>query len=429
MQRPVCFTDSTYYPCNLYPGISELLSGFPDVCTMNEDSFQFKIVGALCVGEQPVIVFPKNYSLPDNPETQVIEARNIIRVLLRYRRETQHEDEENIFLFGQNNISSNRIASAIILLEDYCQNGYIRRQSEIASQNYQGRIDWVSTVNKTTPWFNQGRPIYSSPVVRHKKNDDNNIVFLAHKFVINDCFREWGWLFDYDAVSNSQVVLPYPVKEVILRLNEELRETYLDREIVVIKHLIQYLAEKAGNDSRRKLDIIATPYFAFVWEAICGYLFNNKYPQFKELLPQPLWESDIVTGGIAQRPDIFSVEKDRFYVLDAKYYNYHNNIPGWHDVVKQLFYRHTLMKISDTRKFRNVLPNVRHFFNAFVMPGEEDDFLFLGRVYVPKINDLGEIKVIAINQKRALAAYAKRDDDSFLRLLREKLYEIFPVLS
>lgn len=425
MPQPVCLTDSTYYPCSRYPHISECLSDFPEVCTISGDSFQFKVVGALCIGEQPVIVFPKNYDLPEEPVFQIAEARNLVRGLLRYKNEMRNEDEESTVFYGQNNVSSNRISTAIGLLEDYCQNGYIKRKSEVASQNYQGRIDWMTTVNKTSPLFSRGMPVYCSPVIRHKTSDDNNIVCLAHKFVINDCFREWGWLFDYDSFSNCEVELPFPAKEVILRLQAELRNTFLEREIFVIKHIIQYLSELTGNEGRRKFDIVATPYFAFVWESICGYLFNNKYPELKTLLPQPVWDSDIVTGNISQRPDIFTVDGDRLYILDAKYYNYHNSIPGWHDAVKQLFYRHTLVAISDTRKYRKYLPNVKDIFNAFILPGNKEDFLYLGRVYVPNINDLGEIKAIAINQKRSLSAYAKRDDDTFLRLVQQRLNAVF----
>lgn len=425
MPQPVCLTDSTYYPCSQYPNITELISGFPDICTINGDLFQFKVVGVICIGEQPVVVFPKNYDLPDEPELQIAEARNLVRGLLRYKNERENENEENAIFYGQNNVSSNRIVTAIALLEDYCQNGYIKRQLEVSSQNYQGRTDWMTTVNRTTPLFNRRMPLYCDPVVRRRISDDDNIVCLAHKFVISDCFREWGWLFDYNLLSHYEVKLPLSVREVVLRLKSELRNTFLDREIFIIKHVIQYLSELSGNEKQSNLDIIATPYFSFVWESICGYLFNNKYSEFKRLLPQPIWDSDIVAGNISQRPDIFTVGSDSLYILDAKYYNYHKNIPGWPDVVKQLFYRYSMVAISNTREYRKYLPNIKEIFNAFILPGNEEDFLYLGRIYVPKINDLGEIKAIAINQRRALSAYAKRDDDTFLRLVQKRLYGIF----
>lgn len=421
MAQPICFTESTYYACDRYPDLISALADFPDICGIGNHSFQFRIVGAFCIDEQPIVVFPKNYGLENNDAFSIQEARTLTRALIRYRNETQSENNETALLYGNNSISSNRIASAAVLLEDYCQNGFIKRQEEVSSQNYAGRTDWVATINRIDPIFSKRMPVYPDPIVRRKKPDPNNIVCIAHRYVINDCFKEWGWLFNYDNFVESAEILPFPVPEVILRLQAELRKTYLEREILVIRHLIQYLKAKSGNESNRQLDIIATQYFAFVWEAMCGYLFSNRYAQLKELLPQPVWESDIVNGSIAQRPDIFMVNEDALFILDAKYYNYHHNIPGWHDVVKQLFYRHTMVSIKDSREYHRLLPNAREIYNAFILPGEMEGISYLGRVHVPRVEDLGEIKVFAVNQKKALAAYAYRDNDVFVQAVQRGL--------
>lgn len=421
MAQPICFNDSTYYACDQYPALVSALSDYPDICGIDSRSFQFRIVGAFCVGEQPVVVFPKNYNLSGSTVASIQEARVLTRALLRYRNESQSSFDESVLLYGNEDVSSNRIASASVLLEDFCQNGFIQRYTEISSQNYAGRTDWVATINKTDPIFSQRRPIYASPIIRRKKQDENNIVCLAHRYVINECFREWGWLFDYDSFTETAVHLPYPIPEVVLQLKRELRSTYLEREIVVIRHLIQYLSAKSGNDQQQQLDIIATQYFAFVWEAMCGYLFSNKYANLKELLPQPVWESEIVAGNIAQRPDIFMVKDSALLILDAKYYNYHKNLPGWHDVVKQLFYRHTMVSIKESRDYHRLLPEAREIYNAFILPGDAPGLMYLGRVHVPRVEDLGEIKVFTVNQKKALEAYAYRNNDTFVRTVQDEL--------
>jgi hypothetical protein len=152
---------------------------------------------------------------------------------------------------------------------------------------------------------------------------------------------------------------------------------------------------------------------------------NNQYSKLKSLLPQPEWESDLVGGHIAQRPDVFLVKNQGLYILDAKYYNYNVNIPGWHDVVKQLFYRHTMKSVARSREFTRLLPEVREIYNAFLMPGYEDDCVYIGRVHVPRVEDLGEIKAFAINQKKAFSAYAYRNDTAFVDDLQAAVVQHF----
>lgn len=421
MPQPVCFSDATYYDSRLYPDIVAAMQDYPDVCSIGLESFQFKVVGVLLVAESPIVIFPKNYDIVADANLQIQEARTLTRALLRYRNEVHHERDEISLLYGNDAAGSDRIVAAANLLEDFCLNGYVQRRIEKITQNCTGHTDWNLTINKTVPVFSKGAPAYILPVVHRRNIDEQNIVYLTHKYVISECFKEWGWLFDYDDYVESCVTLPCPIEELIDLLKNELRHTYLDREIYVIQNLIQYLSEKSGHEQRKKLDLLATPYFSFVWEAICAYLFDNKYSQLRTLLPQPEWESDFVRGNISQRPDIFMTGADALYILDAKYYNYNHNIPGWHDVVKQLFYRHTMMSIRETREYMRLLPFARNIYNAFIMPGSGTGLLYLGRVYVPSITDLGEIKAFAIDQRKALSAYAYRNSGAYMQTVRTEL--------
>ena len=87
MSYPLFFIESTDYLSSQYPEITETLIAFPDICIISERTFQFKIVGTVCIDERPVIVFPKGYDLPVHRDLQIQETRVLIRVLLRYRNE------------------------------------------------------------------------------------------------------------------------------------------------------------------------------------------------------------------------------------------------------------------------------------------------------------------------------------------------------
>lgn len=426
MPQPLCFIDNKYYDCGRYADIVRDLSSYPEICQTYQGKFKFTIVGVICVNSQPVVVFPKNYCTDIDSEKELLpDAKTLAKVLIRYRNEAGHEPEEMRLLYGDGKMNSSLIAVAMFLLEDYCQNGYLRRQSVITTTHSSGRIDWKSTVNTVLPVISNGSPLYPDPVLKKRKDNENNIVVLAHKYVINKCFSEWGWLLGYDDYKTGSTALPYPLTEVIFALRKELRQTFQSREIRVIKSLIQYLEEQTSNQESGQIRVMATPYFSFVWESICGYLMDNQYTRLKSLLPQPVWESHIVSGHISQRPDIYHVRKNVLYILDAKYYDYNHNIPGWHDVVKQLFYRHTMKAIEHSREYVRMLPDTKAIFNGFLFPGNGDDCCYVGRVHVPTVPDLGEVKAFAINQKQALTAYAYRNNDSFISTVRNAVQNEF----
>jgi len=425
MHRPLCFVDSTYYSSDLFPEIANALSGYPTICQVGASEFQFKVVGIVCASGRPVVVFPKNYSAFIEGDEYTAEAKTLARVLIRYRNEPLHDDLELPLLHGDNEMSSSRITAAMFLLDDYCQNGFIRRQNEVSTTMKSGRTDWASTINKTTPLFSNLRPLYPNPIVRKNTADEENLIRIIHKVVVNECFREWGWFFGYDDYVDTGISLPVHPVEAMRKLSAELRKTFVARDIQVIRKLIEYLAGRYGNENEQKIDVLATPYFSFVWESVCGFLLSNQYNRLKSLLPQPVWESHLVDGRISQRPDIFHVNGTGLYIFDAKYYDYTRNIPGWHDAVKQFFYRHTLNSVLPRREFGRLLPDANAIYNAFVFPGHNSDFEYVGRIHVPRTEDLGEIKAFSINQKKALSSYAYRDDSHFSDIIREKVAESF----
>lgn len=421
--EPICLNDSQNYSINCFPRIAASLSQYPEICVVNEKSFQFKFTGVVVINDIPVIVFPKNYTLPSEYKAIIGEASTLIRVLLRYRNEPNHEIEENVFLFGDKRNNNSRITTAIKIMEDYKTYGYIRRDVEISSKSKKGRIDWAATVNKTIPTINHNKVIYDDPIIRCSMVDNENIVYRLHKYVVSQCIHMWGWLFGIREVRDSSINLKLnDIKDALYLLTKELRNVYVQREINVINMMIAYLTAQAGNDKKLCKEILGTQYFSFIWEAICGYLFNNKYPMLKRLVPQPEWQSDVVGGRISQRPDIFTTREKYLYIIDAKYYNYKMNLPGWHDVVKQLFYRQTVMLNLTKQKGIKLLPKDTVVKNVFLFPGEENDLLkFIGRVFVNDIDELGEVKAFAINQRTAMETYAYRNNDIYRKELMEEL--------
>lgn len=425
MNRPVCFCEAEKKEISRYPEISGSLSREQDLWAIKGDKFQFNFTGILIMNNIPVVVFPKNYRIPEGENATRECATDLVRVLLRYKNEPVHDFFENNLLYGDNEHQSSRISTAIQLMDDFRQYGYINRDTGVLSSTQKGRIDWSATINKTMPVFSHGQPAYFNPLMRYEKTDIRNAVHLIHRFIISDCFLSWGWMYGGLSFVEKENLF-YSIDESIMLLSKELRETYIQREVNVIKLMITYLQSKTGSDKKRKLDVLATRYFHFVWEAVCAYLFDSQYSRLRPIIPQPEWDSHIYRGRISQRPDIFTLSASALYILDAKYYNINKNLPGWHDVVKQLFYRHTVKSILSSRQAKKLLPNTSEIYNAFLFPGNNDNPLeYAGRVHVKDTPDLGEIVAFTIDQKKSLRTYAYRNDDIYRHILVSALNDFF----
>jgi|GEM_PF-1206258 len=397
------FVEGKEYLHKQYENLVEQLDMLNEVIKKNDGTFSFIITGFIIVNNIPVVIFPKNYLLPDSDVKIKHEAMVLMRVLMKYRLEKGHDPKEMDLLYGNTVNSTGRIISAISLIEDFQENGILKRKIRVDSSNHQGYIDWNATVNKTIPHISHKRPFYLKPIMRTSSVDDVNLLTQIHKYAVKESLDLWGWLFGYDDEEMERIQLPYSVEMAISYLNAELRKTFIQREIFVIKCLIDYLDSHSGQNKEKRFEVLATPFFNMTWEAICGYVYSNDYINLAKWVAQPIWDSNVIKKNISQRPDILFVDKSTFYILDAKYYDYNKTIPGWHDVVKQLFYKYTIeAKVKKSKELK-----VKKYENVLIFPENSDlKFTYLGRIYVEGVVDLGEVNAFAINTKEAMEVYA-----------------------
>jgi len=423
-EKWLCFSEGASYSVKQYVNIVNAISADTAVITVRNNSFSWNITGFSVIDETPVIVFPKNYTLPEDEDTFKQEAIILLKTLIRYRNERDIEAEEKELLYGRSINNSNRIAAAVYIIEDYMQSGLIKRKRTVISQNVPGRIHWGRTISKTMPLFNGGEVIYSSPVMISSTYDSMNLLRNLHEYIVYDCARLWGWLLDFEDPGFEITEMPCPFEEAIDLLKEELTSTFVQREISLISTMIEYLEALRGIRDSQQVEFLSTPYFHWIWEAICGYVFDNDYNRLKQYVPSPEWHSDAFSAGIEQRPDILFYSGNTFYILDAKYYNYHKNVPGWHDVVKQYFYRLTIMQALNKKK-SSELAGISNVENVFVFPGDKGSGTkYLGYVDVSDVAELGNVKAYIIDSKVAMKAYAYQEDSKFKDELMKELRRI-----
>ena len=169
------------------------------------------------------------------------------------------------------------------------------------------------------------------------------------------------------------------------------------------------------NFSKNTLFIYATPYFHWVWEKICSFLFSN---QKEIVLPKPYWEVNNEKSYTEQIPDVLFKFNNTIYVLDAKYYRTKyapKKLPGWGDLVKQFFYAHTLKKTLE-KQFGNVKIE-----NIFLFPGTtENEIEYLGYAAVEGLSSLGKINGFVLDVYKAMQHYVNYDKGNF----KEKLISL-----
>lgn len=408
-----CFSEGTTYQLTDNKRIADNLNELSDLVSYKDDKFKFNISGLAILNDFPIVIFPKNYDNSEDEDQIKSEAIILFRALMRYRNECKNDPREQELLYGGEHNHNGRITSAILLIEDFNKNGLLNRKATIESTYKKGFINWSSTINKITPYINHSRPIYSTQIMNSNFNDSNNILKLIHKYVIGNSFKIWGWILGYSNIEHSQISLNFSEEEAISILKIELTKTFIKREIEVINNLISYLDSSIGKNNRFSYEFFATKQFHFVWEFICSYIFENQYVILKDIIPKPVWVSSIFNAQISQRPDILLVEKDMLFIIDAKYYNYNNNLPGWQDVVKQIYYKHSIEEEIKSEFGKRYLSKVNKIRNVFIFPHNKSEIKYLGYVHVPEVDRFGKVYAYAINIKEAMDIYATRKKTSF----------------
>lgn len=319
------------------------------------------------------------------------------------------------------------LRTTISLIEDYQAHGLLTRSQTVRSIMARGRIDWGRTISKQQAIVADNGILYEHPVYRLRRDDVRNPVRLIHAYCVSRGYEEWGWLVSPDGQCQQITQsLPCSVSESITILERELTSVYTEREKRVINLLILYLSANDVTRSNHRIDALGTFHFQTVWEAICKYLFADSETLRKKVLSKPRW--NMVDGHIkdlAQIPDILTKLKETLVVLDAKYYDSKSNLPGWQDVVKQIYYQDSInrkMK-SDRALFQSL--GVAATSNAYVFPGPpKTGFTHIGDSEVPittdRIETWGRIPAFSMDIEESMSDYAsfRRDPSIYGRYLR-----------
>jgi hypothetical protein len=329
------------------------------------DMLKVNFCGVVSYCDGLAVFFPRNYNT-SNIKLDV-SSHLLIQALLKYyqNKDSAIYAQEN----GDEVIGGRSFTLATSLLDDYRSNGlYVRRVKEKTINS--GKVNWARTIARSTSYPTENGPIYLDFFASRSRYISNCETAKIHAQVIKELFSNYGvlWLGVSSYFDERLELLSKPLGSIevqIAYLQRELQVTYSERDMFLIKSLIQYLRVQKGSNASKVL--IGVRKFHHMWESMLDECLVGKYA-VNNKLPVPVYQTIddkfIPVAQKGQRTDtvLKFPESNRFAVVDAKYYeaNSPNTAPGWSDLVKQFYYQKAVSLLEGVNASVS---------NHFVFPG------------------------------------------------------------
>ncbi|HDM8170193.1 TPA: LlaJI family restriction endonuclease [Vibrio harveyi] len=314
------------------------------------------------------------------------------------------------------------------LIEDYRANGlYVRRKKHFSVN--QGRPNWKRTIARRTPYPSGGSPVYLDTDTSSTRYVSDCETARIHAQVIRSIYKKYGVIITGDDIISDDNLdrMPMPnagVETQMTVLEHELSESYSERDIQLIGMLKAYIEESSATGGSELL--VGTRKFHNVWEGMLDKCLPNKI-EINSSLPVPYYQQGehfVEVSQKGQRTDTVIESKDgkRWAVIDAKYYNAStpNLSPGWHDLVKQFFYKTAAegvcgQGVAVTLHF--VFPGTTHYLNR-VKIGERNQKKVPASQFID-VSGYGEIRChycdpVALLEKYASGQLLDINNDAYI---------------
>ncbi|WP_462267772.1 LlaJI family restriction endonuclease [Mucilaginibacter sp.] len=352
----------------------------------NKNVVNFSYVGVASNANGVICVLPKYlHGLLNNSEAYSRESRKLVQILKQYELNISNANSQHGF-YGSSTISeTNEIALADFILNDYLRNGIWSYRNKYITTEESNEVLWDYTVDRSTPVISK-YPYYFDIYSEAYEKVSNTIISKIHLWAVQYSSERYADLLDVDIfVEGYEAVLLDEVGEadyLIALLNNELRITFNDRNISLLKALTELI--KMGSSSvNNDYSLYGKNKFEHIWEDAISYNFKNEYKKYSEHISKPIWR-DAETGLITEKhtlaPDVIRWIKDEtnslVLIIDAKYYLFRfntinikaENNPGVSDIVKQYFYELVLNRPSSSAPW---LKFETTFINILMYPGTD----------------------------------------------------------
>ena len=284
-----------------------------------------------------------------NPGEMLKTAGLTMRVLARFGREV--ESRKGIV----GSPGDNAALAAVIhdLARDFRDNGIYSERERYCARN-SGKPDWKRTITREMPYLtSSGIPVY--PDTRTTRSLDSHEMLLAQiqAAVLSEIVEKHSWWLSGIASRAGELrsFRPPPLPRFLWpgKLRLLLPSLYARRPVFLANTMISYLEETSGNAEGDF--VCGVEDFSSVWEHMLRKVLPGVEEGWNAKLPKPGYvravsgEVEMLERGM--QTDIVVREGTHLTVVDAKYYGAtgKGSVPGWPDIVKQLFYETALKAV------------------------------------------------------------------------------------
>jgi hypothetical protein len=335
-------------------------------------------VGFFELGNKLFISFPKSLDIDLLTDQH---SRVLMTLMRRISANTNVTNKipDNSFLRKSYNIENlSRLNLAEFILFDFLKHGDITFKSSKNITNQIHEPNWTKTLESIVPVISGANHIYDYWISNKKWLKHDHIIKEIHYAVLNECMQRYGMIFDVNEkeIDFARTKAPILPKNAIKLLESKLREVYVQRDVLVLKALKNWLEM---NDKSSNFEFYGTQYFHVVWEEVCSYLLNNRKDEqsWKAAFEKPQWlyyDTKEIKYSNSFEVDIICQDlKDKLVLADAKYYDItmrENGILGVSDLSKQINYE---TQLSKSETFIKNYHSKDKLINLFIFPAQNSE--------------------------------------------------------
>ena len=331
------------------PDVAALLSSHGIGKTDNRDTVHFCGL-ASAAGTGATFFLPRHARR--NTDQDITTAGLTMRALARFGREV--ESRKGVTQSPADNATLAALISD--LAQDFRNNGIYAERARYNSRN-SGKPDWKKTLSREIPYLTKDN-VAIFPEIRTTRTLDSheNPLALIQAAVLEEIIEMHSWWLD--GVKARADELRYFRKPTVPRflwpttLRSLLPSLYANRPVFLAKALIDYVEETAGHAEGSF--VCGVEDFSAVWEHMLRKVLPRVEDGWNTRLPKPGYircdDGSVEISSSGMQTDIIVRDNNHLTVIDAKYYaaTGKGSVPGWPDIVKQLYYQMALEKIVTT---------------------------------------------------------------------------------
>lgn len=305
-----------------------------------------RFVGLMALPHELFVVLPKFSSLPQPARALPDLHRTLAHYFARAHQRRAVRGDPQHEVWHRDDSAFTEYQLWLTLRAWYRAHGpYSRRERELG-ESWGKTVHWSRTLGRSMALHADEAAVYASPIMARSSDRINDVTRLQisvlarleEKYVI-----EGEAPLDPAHRATHATLGPRLDTERqawAIRVRQELDGAYRTDEIAMLSAVHEWLREERyGRRGPLAVRLFGTTRFEHVWEDACRVVLGNG-PAID--MPAPVWTLDgrAPVPGSPPRPDLWAALPDgRRAVLDAKYYwPLPASLPGWGDVVKQLFY-------------------------------------------------------------------------------------------